>query len=103
MLLFVHTERVYDTIMTFWVLAGGTKTLPAVFSCRHHDVLELSIRAAHPTVNVPGSALHRRQQPGPADGPRVHVCRLLLPGQNQVAELLRLRHMVLQVKELVKA
>lgn len=78
------------------------KTLPAVFSRRHHDVLELSVRAAQSTVNVSRSALHRCQQPGPAHACRFHA-GLLLSSQNQVAELLGLRHIVLDMKELVKA
>lgn len=83
-------------IIATWCV--GMKTLPAVFSRRHHGVLERSVRAAQSTVNVSGSALHRGHQPGPAHARRFHA-RLLLSSQNQVAELLGLRHVVLDRKE----
>lgn len=80
----------------------GMETLPAVFSRCHHDVLELSVWAAQSTVNVSCSALHRCQQPGPAHAWRFHT-GLLVSSQNQVAELLGLRHIVLDMKESVRA
>lgn len=73
-----------------------------MFSCCHHNVLELSIWAAQSTVNVSCSALHRCQQPGPAHALRFHS-GLLLSSQNQVAEPLRLWHIVLEMKEFIKA
>lgn len=77
------------------------KTLPAVFSRCHHDVLKLPIWAAQSTVNVSCSALHRCQQPGPAHALWFHS-RLPLSSQNQVAEFLRLWHIVLEIEEFIK-
>lgn len=70
---------------------------PAVFACRHHQVLELPVWRAQPTVNVSRPALYWRYEPGPA-----HAFRLRLscfsPGQNQVAELFRLLPMMLEIQ-----
>lgn len=73
------------------------KTLPAVFSCRHHNVLELSIWAAHSTMNMSWSALYWCHQPGPAD---FNIC-LLISSQNQVTEPLHLWRIMLERKECV--
>lgn len=104
-ILFLHTVHKRTCIQLnsghFATLHVGMKTLPAVFSCCHHDVLELSTWAAHSTVNVSCSALHRCQQPGPAQTSRFRSS-LLLSSQNQVAELLRLRHIVLEIKVKIK-
>lgn len=76
------------------------KTLPAVFSCCHHNVLELSIWAAHSTMNMSWSALYWCHQPGPAYAIRFNVC-LFISSQNQVTELLCLWRIMLERKECV--
>lgn len=78
------------------------KTLPAVFSCCHHNMLQVSIWAAQSTVNMSCSALYWCHQPGPAYTFCINIC-WLYSSQNQVAELLRLGHIVLERKEYVRA
>lgn len=67
---------------------------PAVFTRCHHQVPELSIWSAEPTVNVPCPALHRCNEPGPVHAFRLCLCRFC-PSHNQVAELLCLLHVLL--------
>lgn len=75
---------------------------PAVFACRHHQVLELPIWSAQPTVNVPRPALHWRYEPGPVHAFRFRLCRSS-PSHNEVAELLRLLHILLEIHTMTVA